>query len=69
MRNCIRCNTPMVEDLTIRPTDANALTIRKKDGMFAGSLGKVVCAVCPECGYVETYVADTEKLKKLQNNG
>lgn len=68
MRNCIRCNTPMVEDLTIRPTDANALTIWNK-GMFAGSLGKVVCAVCPNCGYVETYVADTEKLKKLQKNG
>ena len=23
------------------------------------------CAVCPECGYTETYIEDTSKVKKL----
>lgn len=24
------------------------------------------CAVCPECGYTETYVQDTSKIKKKE---
>jgi predicted nucleic-acid-binding Zn-ribbon protein len=38
--------------------------VRQK-GMFKGSLGKLKCAVCPECGYTETYIDDTENIKKL----
>lgn len=28
-------------------------------------LGKLKCAVCPECGYTENYIEDTAKIKKL----
>ena len=33
--------------------------------MFKNALAKIKCAVCPECGYTETYVDDTEKIKKI----
>lgn len=39
----------------------------RQDGMFKGSLGKIKCAVCPECGYAETYADDVEKIKKLSD--
>ncbi len=68
MRRCIRCNTPMVEDLEIRPNDGNGLCVSQK-GLFGATVAKVSCAVCPECGYVETYVNNTDKVKKLANNG
>lgn len=66
MRNCIRCNTPMVENLQLRDNNAVGLTVGEK-GFFKGSLGKVTCAVCPKCGYLESYLADTEKIQELQN--
>ena len=38
--------------------------VREK-GIFKWSLGKIRCAVCPNCGYVETYIEDTKKIKEL----
>ncbi len=43
---------------------AYGVDVRQK-GMFKASLGKIKCAVCPECGYTETYIEDTENIKKL----
>ena len=37
-------------------------------GIFKENLGELKCAVCPECGYTETYVQDTSKIKKLVLN-
>ncbi len=62
MRKCLRCEAQMIEGLEIKTNDALAINIGEK-GFFKGSLAKVVAAVCPECGYVETYVEDTEKIK------
>lgn len=28
------------------------------------NLGKVTCAICPNCGYMESYIKDVTKLKK-----
>ena len=65
MRKCLRCETEMVEDLALMVTGGGyGLDVRQK-GMFKGALAKVKCAVCPECGYVESYVADTDRIKKL----
>ena len=65
MRKCLRCETEMVEDLTVMVTYGGyGVDVRQK-GMFKGSLGKLKCAVCPECGYTETYIDDTENIKKL----
>ena len=67
MRKCLRCGTEMVEDLTVMVTNGGyGVDVRQK-GMFKGALGRIKCAVCPECGYTETYIDDTEKIKNLIN--
>ena len=65
MRLCLKCNNEMQENLEISVSNgAFGIEVRKK-GLFSSSLGRIKCAVCPTCGYVETYVEDTEKLKKM----
>ena len=65
MRKCLRCETEMVENLTVMVTNGGyGIDVREK-GMFKGSLGKIKCAVCPQCGYIETYIDDTVKIRKL----
>jgi predicted nucleic-acid-binding Zn-ribbon protein len=58
----------MVEDLSVMVTNGGyGVDVREK-GMFKSSVGKLKCAVCPECGYTETYLEDTARLKKLTEN-
>ena len=65
MRKCLRCEAEMVEDLAVMVTNGGyGIDVRQK-GMFKGSLGKIKCAVCSECGYVETYIEETDNIKKL----
>lgn len=65
MRKCLRCEAEMIENLSMMAYDSGfGLDVREK-GLFKGSLGKIRCAVCPECGYTETYIEDTQKLKDL----
>ena len=65
MRECLRCRTIMVENLKVMATNGQyGVDVREK-GIFKGSLGKVKCAVCPNCGYVETYMEDTKKINEL----
>ena len=65
MRKCLRCESAMVEDLTVMVSGGGyGIDVREK-GIFKGSLGKIKCAVCPKCGYVEMYVDNTEGIKKL----
>ena len=65
MRNSLRCNTVMVENLKVMVTNGGyGVDVREK-GMFKGSLGRLKCAVCPECGYTETYIDDLQNIKKL----
>ena len=55
----------MVEDLNVSVTNGGyGIDVREK-GIFKGSLGKIKCAVCPDCGYTETYIDNTENIKKL----
>ena len=63
MRPCLRCNAEMIENLEVKTNDAMGVCIGEK-GLFKGSFGKITAAVCPECGYVEVYMVDTEKIKK-----
>ncbi|MBO5867054.1 MAG: nucleic acid-binding protein [Clostridia bacterium] len=68
MRYCPRCNTEMVQDLQIRDGgDASNVCVYQK-GLFGAIIGKVACAVCPECGHIEAYLENTDKVKKLANN-
>ena len=65
MRKCLRCNVEMVENLDVK-VEGSAYGIKiTQQGIFKDNLGKVKCAVCPECGYIENYVDDTSKIKKL----
>ena len=65
MRKCLRCETVMVEDLIVMVTNGGyGVDVREK-GLFKGSLGKIKCAVCPECGYTETYIDSPESVRKL----
>ena len=69
MRKCLRCETEMVEDLAFMVTNgAYGIDIREK-GMFKPTIEKIKCAVCPECGYTETYIENTDKIKKLIKPG
>ena len=69
MRKCLRCEADMVEDLTVMVANGGyGIDVRQK-GIFKGSLGKIKCAVCPECGYTETYIDDTINIKKLIRKG
>ncbi|MDO4607685.1 MAG: nucleic acid-binding protein [Clostridia bacterium] len=63
MKKCIRCNTEMIENLIVNTNDAMGLSVGEK-GLFKKSLGKVSAAVCPKCGYLETYINNPEKLDK-----
>ena len=69
MRACLRCQTVMVEDLSVMVTNgAYGVEVREK-GLFRGSLGKLKCAICPKCGYAETYLNDTERIQRLFETG
>lgn len=65
MRNCLRCETEMVDDLAVMVSNGGyGIDVREK-GMFKSAIEKIKCAVCPECGYTEIYVENTEKIKTL----
>lgn len=61
MRECLRCNTTMIEGLQIGSNGTRIV----KDNILKNSTAEIKCAVCPECGYTETYVEELEKIKEL----
>ena len=68
MRKCLRCESEMVENLEVMVSNGGyGIDVREK-GMFKNSIEKIKCAVCPECGYIETYIESTDKIKKLVEN-
>ena len=65
MRKCLRCATEMVEDLYVMASNGEGGVDVREKGIFKNALAKIKCAVCPECGYTETYVDNTERIKAL----
>ena len=63
-RRCLRCNVEMIEDFDVKVEGAGYGIKITQQGLFKDNLGKVKCAICPECGYMETYIEDTNKVKK-----
>ena len=50
MRKCIRCNIEMIENLDVK-VEGGAYGVKvTQQGIFKDNLGKLKCAVCPECG-------------------
>lgn len=68
MRKCIRCNTEMIEDLDVKVEGAAYGIKITQQGIFQDNLGKLKCAACPQCGYIETYIHSTSKIRKLYLN-
>ena len=57
--------TKLVEDLSVMVSNGGyGIDVREK-GMFKSAIEKIKCAVCPECGYTETYIENTDKIKNL----
>lgn len=67
MRKCLRCETTMVETLDLKVSYGGYGIDIRKPGLFKSALEEVKCAVCPECGYVETYIENTDKIKKIRD--
>ncbi len=65
MRKCIRCGAEMIEGLTLLTHDGMGISVAEK-GLFKGSLSKLSAAACAECGYVESYMENTDKLDKVK---
>ena len=68
MRKCLRCQTDMVEDLAVMVTSGGCGIDVREHGIFKMPLAKIKCAVCPSCGYVETYINTSEFVKKFSKD-
>lgn len=64
MRECLRCGTPMNEDITIA-TNGPITLIKGYKGIFPLSYGTPKAAVCPKCGEVSFYLTKKRKKKEL----
>jgi len=68
MRKCLRCETEMVEDLSFMVSNGGyGIDVREK-GLFKPAIERIKCAVCPFCGFTETYIENTDKIKNLVKN-
>ncbi len=62
MRKCLRCETEMRDGYSLLSSDDYWHVIAAEDGKwFPREIGKLSCAVCPECGYTELYVEPAKK--------
>ncbi len=72
MRRCIRCDVEMVEDLEIRDSmhcDMLRVTRPGTTGMLPKNrFGDIKAAVCPQCGYIETYLSRLDKIQQYKKN-
>lgn len=70
MRKCIRCDLEMPEGLDIRdPMHCSVLRVTRPEtsGMLPRNyFGDVKAAVCPQCGYLETYLSRLDKIQRYK---
>ena len=64
MRKCIRCEVELKENFDVKVEGAAYELKITKPGIFKETLGKVHCAVCPSCGYIEFYLDDPSKISE-----
>lgn len=64
MRKCIRCEVKLKENFDVKVEGAAYGLKITKPGIFKETLGKVHCAVCPSCGYIEFYLDDPSKISE-----
>ena len=63
MRKCLRCNSDMKEDYDVKVEGAAYGLKITMPGICKENLGKVHVAVCSNCGYLEFYLEETDKVK------
>ncbi|MBR0230406.1 MAG: nucleic acid-binding protein [Erysipelotrichaceae bacterium] len=65
-RKCIRCGAEMIEELKITPFNSIPSIVLKDAGLKASAV-PIRAALCPECGYVETYIEfnDSNELERI----
>ena len=63
MRTCMRCGYEMKENYDIKVEGAAYGLKLTEKGLFKDNLGKVRAAICPECGHIELYLENTDKIK------
>lgn len=71
MRKCIRCDAEMIEKLDIRE-QMNFSILRVTRPETSGFLpknyfGDVKAAVCPHCGYLETYLSRLDRIQQYHS--
>lgn len=70
MRKSIRCDLEMLEGLDIRdPMHCSVLRVTRPEtsGMLPRNyFGDVKAAVCPQCGYLETYLSRLDKIQRYK---
>lgn len=68
MRKCIRCDVEMLEGLDIKdPMHCEMLRVTRPGTsgvMPKNYFGDVKAAVCPQCGYIETYLSRLDKIRQ-----
>ena len=70
MRKCIRCDSEMLEGLDIRDS-MNSSKLRVTRPETSGVLpknyfGDMKAAVCPHCGYMETYLSRLDRIQQYK---
>jgi predicted nucleic-acid-binding Zn-ribbon protein len=67
MKRCLRCSEKMIEDLSSKAKGGgHQIIVQVNKDLSSKSISDLKVAVCPNCGYVETYISDLENIKKLQ---
>lgn len=64
MRKCLRCETEMIGNCSIKVEGAAYGIVMATDDkrLFANRIGKPKVAICPNCGEVSIYVENTKNL-------
>ena len=72
MRRCIRCDSEMVEGLEIRDRMHWEMLKVARPGTMGmlpkDRFGDIKAAVCPQCGYVETYLSRLDKIQQYKKD-
>lgn len=67
MRTCLRCGSEMQENCAVKVEGAGygIVLSNNADKLFGGRIGQPRVAICPQCGEVSIYLADTDRLQKM----
>lgn len=66
MRECLRCNTEMVDNLLACAGATDLRLAIMNFGIIKKYSERPKAAVCPKCGYVELYMEEPAKVLKLR---